>query len=157
MEYKIRKAKKEDLKFLKKVYSKAGRDEIKTQYPGEKKEELQRKVSIWSKEIFKDFKKEVNSRKVLWLVAEVEEKIVGFANARIFSKKYSLLDRNYVEREYRGKGLGKEFIRQRIDWLKSKGIELVMVKTFLKNSISKNNLKKFGFNQIEVIMEKKLK
>jgi len=157
MTIEIRKVRREDLGRIKEIYFKAGADEIKTQYPRESQEEITKKLNLWSKEIFENFEAEIESEDFYWIVAEINKKIIGFAISKKNNNSYGWLERNYIEKEYRGKGIGKEFVNKRMEWLKRNKVKNIYTKIFLNNKISKNNLKNFGFKPIEIIMEAKLK
>jgi len=156
MKLKIRKAKSSDFKKIKEIYFYAGIDEIKTQYPKKPKKKIIENVKEYSKEIFKEFDKKINSKKNYWIIAEIEKELVGFANVQTF-KKYGWLDRNYIKKEFRGKGIGKRLTEERMKWLRKNKIKEIYAKVFIENKPSLNNLKNFGFEPIEYIMEKKLK
>jgi len=157
MKFKIRKAKVFDLEKIKKVYFYAGIDEIRTQYPRMGLGDLTKTVKEYSKEIFRDFDRKLKSNNSYWIIAESDEKIVGFANAQIFKKKYGWLDRNYVLQDYRGNGIGKKFVQERMKWFRKNKVKEVKAKIFINNKASLNNIKKFGFKPSEFILEKELK
>ena len=154
---KIRKAKKSDLKEIDKVYFEASFDEVRTQFPKRSKSNIIKELNKWRKDRIKEFKKEINSKNNYWLVAEVNGKVAGFANAEIGKNKEGRLTMLYIKKEFRGKGIGKRLIKERLKWIKSKKVKSIEAGSYIKNKSSISNLKKFGFVPVSIKMVKKLK
>lgn len=153
---KIRKAKKEDLKYIKEIFSTGIVEESKIQYPKMPRKEIMESLDEINK-IFKNFKKELNSKNYLWIIAEEKNKVIGFSSASIKDKKFGKLNMNYVTKEYRRKGIGKNFVEKRIKWLKKRGIKKIYANAFIKNKASNKNLNKFGFQPVSFNLEKIIK
>jgi GNAT superfamily N-acetyltransferase len=138
----IREAKKGDLEqvyglFLQlaevedKAAKKVGRFAFKIRT---KKKSFERSVK---KEMLKDFA----NRKYIYLVAEIDGKLVGYAlgsykkdvniyfETSIRGKAHALV----VDKKYRGKGVAKALIKKREEWFKSKKCEYVFLTVFATN------------------------
>lgn len=154
---KIRKAKINDLKQINEIYIEGSIDEGKLQFPHISKKVMIKELKRQMPGRLKGWRKELKSKKNLWIVAEENGKIVGFANADINKNKEGRLTFLYIKRTYRKKGVGKELTKKRISWLKSKKIKRIKSGVYLKNKPSINNLKKAGFKPISLKLELKLK
>jgi len=132
MEYTVRKASKNDIPIIwdmgKNVSGFETADDI---------------VTFWPKSILENC---TDKNDVLILVAEKEEKIVGFFIVNInLSLKKAELENMYVLREYRQKGIGKLLLQKSLEELSKINIENVCAMSddavdFLqKNGFSKGN------------------
>lgn len=91
--------------------------------------------------IFKDFhRKSIYSPKSLFLVAEDNNKIVGYAIGKIDSRpkvykvnRMGFILAIYVKREYRRQGISKKFIEKIFAWFKLKKIKYVELHVHGKN------------------------
>ena len=154
----IRKAKKDDLKEIDKIYLEGVIDEIRLQFPKRSRLSIIKEMNKAKRERLAGWKKELKSNKSFWIVAEEKGNIVGFANAEIRNKNPSWLTMLYVNKEFRRKGIGKILTKKRIDWLKKKGAKEIGAGMLINNKNSINNLEKFGFKKTYSIkMLKKLK
>jgi L-amino acid N-acyltransferase YncA len=154
--FNFRKAKLEDLKQLKKIYLDCALDEFKTQYSKTPNKKLMEKINLYEKGVFGNFQKDINSKKEYWIVSEDDKNIIGFALAKIKRDGAGWLDRNYVVKKYRRKGIGKEFVKSRLNWFKQNKIKEVYAHLFVKNNPSIKNLENFGFTSVEIVMKKEL-
>ena len=100
-------------------------------------------VMFWPKSILKDC---INKSDVMILVAENEDKIIGFYIINInLSFKKAELENMYVINEYRHKGIGKALLNRSLDKLSEIGIENVCalsddaVDFLVRNGFSKGN------------------
>jgi len=154
---KIRKAKKEDLKDINRIYIEATIDEVKIQFPKRSKQSVIKELEKWEKVRLKDFRKEIDAENNIWLVVEVNGKVIGFANADINKKKEGRFTMLYLEKKFRGKGIGKKLTRKRLQWMKSKKAKKIEAGPYIKNKRSISNLKNFGFVPISIKMVKEFK
>jgi len=102
-------------------------------------------------------KDELKSKQSYWIVAEIGDKIIAFANAEIKNKKEGYLAMLYVDKDFRRKGIGKKLTLERINWLKKKRVKTIYAGILINNSASISNLKKLGFNPVSIKLEKKIK
>ena len=154
---KIRKAKRGDLNEIDKIYLEGVIDEIKLQFPERTRLSIIKKMNKAKRKRLTGWKKELNSPKNYWIVAEIDKKIIGFANVEIGKDKEGRLTFLYIRKNFRKKGIGRKLTEERIKWLKSKNIKRVESSAYLKNKPSINNLKKIGFTPISIRFGKKLK
>jgi ribosomal protein S18 acetylase RimI-like enzyme len=108
----------------------------------------------------KYFLKLMRSRNALFLVAEDDGKIVGHAIGEIKKNPTGLLEEKhgevgeiFIKKEYRRTGLGKQFIDDILDWLKTKKIKRVVVDFDSKNGIARTAYKKMGFSPFKEIYQ----
>jgi ribosomal protein S18 acetylase RimI-like enzyme len=105
------------------------------------------------------FIEQIKNDSALPLVAESDDKIVGFSLS--FLRKYpaTWLHENYgeindisVTREYQRKGIGTKLVRNSIEWFKSKGIKRSEVKIATSNEVSSKFWRKIGMASYLEIM-----
>ncbi|MDA3836725.1 MAG: GNAT family N-acetyltransferase [Nanoarchaeota archaeon] len=154
---KIRLAKSQDLERIKEIFLAAATDETKSQFPKKSKKDIKTETQGELKNIFKNFKKELKSKNSRWLVAEINLKFVGFANAEIKRKDEGWLAFNYIEKNYRSKGIGKKLTKERINWLKKRKIKYLCATALIKNKKSVNNLRNFGLEPTSFKLQKEIK
>lgn len=105
-------------------------------------------------------KKEWGDAKHHLLVAVDGKTIVGFIYGKIKDrplrkiKKYGLVDEIFIEKNYRGKGIGTRLMGNLINWLKTKGIAHVEAVVSSKNKESIKFHKKLGFEEYEKTIKK---
>lgn len=75
---------------------------------------------------------------------------------KIIPSKTGYIDKFYINKEYRGKGIGKELILQIEDYLKSVGCDSVWLEADAFNSNAYNFYKKGGYLDREIGMLKQL-
>lgn len=91
------------------------------------------------------FKRQINAKKMLFLVAQVQEKIVGMlqADVKIDSMRIQML---YVLPQYHHQGVGKALLNQCIDQCSNNSsISKVILDVLDKNDMAKEFYKKNGF------------
>ncbi|MEK6855187.1 MAG: GNAT family N-acetyltransferase [Nanoarchaeota archaeon] len=154
----IRKANVEDLDEIDKIYLEGVTDEIKIQFPSRSKSDIIKEMNQARKKRLSGFNKEMKSgKKNLWLVAEINNKIIGFANAEIKDKKEGALTMLYITKPYRKQGIGKRLTSERITWLKKKKVKEISAGILINNINSIKNLENFGFEKTSLKMVKKIK
>ncbi|MEK6875687.1 MAG: GNAT family N-acetyltransferase [Nanoarchaeota archaeon] len=156
MKIKIRTASTKDIPDIDQVYVEGVIDEIKTQFPKRSKESIIKEMNKARKERIFGFKKDIKSKDNYWVVAEINNKIIGFANAEI-KKNEGMLRMLYIDKIFRKKGIGKKLTKIRIKWLRRKKVKSISAGILIKNKASINNLKNFGFKPISIKMELKQK
>jgi GNAT superfamily N-acetyltransferase len=100
----------------------------------------------------KFFKKCIYSKNKLLLVAEENNKIVGYAlgalglRAPVFQiRKVGLINDVFVEKDFRKLGLAKQFLLELNKWFKSKKLKHVELTVHSENEIGKKAWAKSGF------------
>ena len=156
---KIRKAKKEDIESIDKIYCKGIFDEVKLQFPNKTKKEIISDLEKHKKERIKGFNKDFISVLNYWIVIEEDKKIVAFGHAEInkYDKKKAGIEKVYVLKEYRNKSFASAIMRDLLRWLKNKGIESISSGIFIKNTPSIKMHEKFGFKITAVRLQKKFR
>lgn len=158
MEYEIRKAKIEDLKRIQELNKKLCvkefeefDDTVDPNYPMTQKGE----------EYFK--KRIENNENGFSLVATDGEKIIGYFIGGINKMDdYRILDKigegetTFVEEEYRGKGIGTQFMSMFEGWAKEKGIKRLRYIASSRNENAIKLYKKLGCEEYDVVLEKVL-
>ena len=79
-----------------------------------------------------------------YVVARIEEKIVGFCALHIFSKQLAEIRSIIIDKNYRGKGIGKNLVNFLINEGKKLGVESVFALTY-----EREFFQKIGFKEIE--------
>ena len=113
----------------------------------------------------KSFEGLMSTKESLFLLAENEDKIIGYIFIEINDvfdkdihtvKKVGHIDSIFVDEEYRGQGIGGEFIKRSIEWIKSKGVNLCTLGVVIENDTAINLYKNFGFKISRVSMFKEI-
>src|SRR5690625_3350075 len=141
MNFIIRKMKKEDIKQVRDVATKSWH----STYDGIIPHEIQEN---FLKVAYSDQMMERKLHKSFIFVAEVENKIIGFANFTLVNeKRQSELSAIYLYPIYQGKGIGTELLQKGINELEN--IKEIYVDVERENSIGKSFYKAKGFQVIK--------
>ena len=82
----------------------------------------------------------------LWYLAQVEAQIIGYFWIQTYpSQKDSFGFDIFINEEHRGKGYGRELIKQGKELLNSKGISKLRISVFKDNYIAKSLYDSLGF------------
>ncbi|MGI0141834.1 MAG: GNAT family N-acetyltransferase [Candidatus Micrarchaeales archaeon] len=103
-----------------------------------------------------DFKFAITNKNGLFLVAEKNGKIIGFAYCYIEGPEYACMVYDVVLPKYRGQGIGKRLIQEKELWLKKKGVKSAYA--LATNQKATSILKHLGYRKGKQLtwMEKKL-
>ena len=109
----------------------------------------------------KRIKKSIKSRKGIFLVAEIDNKIVGLIDGYImesiyYNEKISYLAHLCVDEKYRNKEIGSKLIEEFSEISKKKGVKYVTLSAFEKNIPATNLYNKHGFESYSVYYMKKM-
>jgi phosphinothricin acetyltransferase len=156
---KIRKAKKDDVEIIDKIYCEGIFDEVKLQFPKKTKKEILSDLEKHKEERIKGFKKDFISDLNYWIILEEDDEIVAFGQAEINKndKKKAGIEKIYVLKKYRKRGLASTIMKELLKWLKNKEVESITSGIFIKNTPSINLHEKFGFEITAVRLQKKFK
>jgi ribosomal protein S18 acetylase RimI-like enzyme len=98
---------------------------------------------------------ELSTPENIFLIAEVESSLVGFAQLIMDSKEESLhgtktleLRRIYASQAYIGKGVGKELMRASIQEARQRGCDSIWLGVWEKNPRAISFYKKWGFQEV---------
>lgn len=99
--------------------------------------------------------KEINNSDTLFLIAEVNGKIAGYAklirnasNEHITGKDHMELSRIYLLQEYIGKGIGKELMQRCIDEARQRDCNSLWLGVWENNQNAIGFYKKQGFREV---------
>ncbi len=100
----------------------------------------------------KKIKRRMKSRKEIFLVAEIDSKVVGLIDGFIiddifFKEKIAYLDHICVDRNHRNKEIGTKLIKEFQKISKKKGAKYVKLNAFKKNINAIKLYEKFGFKE----------
>lgn len=102
------------------------------------------------------------SENTLILIAELEDKPVGYALGRIFEEdktadngtgRMGLFDELFVDGTVRGLGVGRKLLDEIIKWMKKKEISRIKLHAYSWNNNAKRLYKKNGFKEYAVSYE----
>jgi len=86
-------------------------------------------------------RKEIQKVNVLWLVAEVDNNIIGYFSAEVIpakpvvsAKEIGHISNAFLLDESRGKGIAKAATNQFFEWFKGKGVQVVEVTVDSRNT-----------------------
>ncbi|MFA4873095.1 MAG: GNAT family N-acetyltransferase [Patescibacteria group bacterium] len=102
----------------------------------------------------KIFVKELRRRNIRYYVAEDKGRVVGYfcalikaASSTVNTKHIGHIRIGFVQREYRGKGIGREAVKIFLDWFKQKKIRYVELNVDARNALGVSVWKRFGFKE----------
>jgi len=129
-------------------------DRIDRYYPPSKK---------LKKLYFDYFRKNVYSSQSLLLLAEDDEKIFGFALAKIRKtpliwgkRPYGDISFIYLDKKYQRMGIADKFLSSIYRWFKEKKIKEVELTVLEKNKQARKAWKKYGFREYIMRLRKKI-
>jgi aminoglycoside 6'-N-acetyltransferase I len=156
---KIRKAKKEDIEIIDKIYCEGIFDEVKLQFPKKTKKEIFSNLKKHKEERIKEFKKDFISDLNYLIILEEDNKIVAFGQTEInkYYNKKAEIEKVYVLKEYRKNGFASKIMKELLKWLKNKEVVSITSGIFIKNTPSIKMHEKFGFGVTAVRLQKKFK
>lgn len=152
---KFRKAKKEDFDSIRKLANQL--------WDTEKifSENIQDSYYI-SEKTNKKLMSDIVSRKNIFLVAELENEIVGFIEGNIiddleaYREKIAYINRLVVDKSYRKNGIGKLLIDDFSKRVKQKGCKYLKLNAFEKNIPAIECYKKYGFEEYSIMYMKRI-
>ncbi len=107
--------------------------------------------------------KYISSRKKIFLVAEIDKKIIGYVNGYIvenpdiyYREPVAYLDCLCVDKVSRKQGIGKKLIDEFSSIVKKKGAKYVKLNAFENNTPAVNLYKKEGFEEYSIYYMKKI-
>ncbi len=104
----------------------------------------------------------IKNQKCVCLVAEVEEKVVGFLTGSLTESepwrpiKRTELEMIYVREEYRNSAIGTKLVRQFLEWSKYRGAKACFLTAYINNRGATEFYNKIGFTCYECKWEIKL-
>lgn len=106
--------------------------------------------------------KDIKSKKLMFIVAVLDKKVIGMADGYIlkeenaYNKKIAHLDRLVVDKNYRGKGIGKELIEEFSARMKKKGCNYVKLNAFEENLPAVKCYLNNGFKEYSIYYMKEI-
>jgi ribosomal protein S18 acetylase RimI-like enzyme len=101
---------------------------------------------------YKHFRRCVYSKNKLLLVAEEDNKIIGFALGElgyrppVFAiRKIGFISDVFVDKDFRKSGIGKIFLNELCQWFKKNGLRYIELTVHVKNEIGIKVWTKYGF------------
>ena len=154
----IRKAKKNDIDEIIRIA-----DQLrKTEAPLDKTKNI--KYDSYLSDVYKKRELEyIASRKKIFLVALIDEKIVGYVNGYIvensevyYYEPVAYLDCLCVDKTVRNQGIGRKLIDEFTNIVKNKGAKYVKLNAFENNIPAVTLYKKLGYEEYSVYYIKKI-
>jgi len=154
---KVRKAATKDLKEIDAIYVSGTFDEEKLQNRKLKKKNWEKIMKTYQKERVLGMKKNLKNKKHYWIIAEENKEITGFGQVVIINKSQGELEKLYINKNYRNKGIASKIEKILETWLKNNNINKIYSRILLNNKPSIQFHMKKGFKQTAIKMEKNLK
>ena len=154
----IRRAKKSDIEDIIRLA-----DQLrKTEAPLDKTKNI--KEDSYLSDVYREKElKYISSRKKIFLVAEIDKKIIGYVNGYIvensdiyYRDPVAYLDCLCVDKDSRKQGIGKKLIDEFSDIVNKKGAKYVKLNAFKNNTPAVNLYKKEGFEEYSIYYMKKI-
>ena len=154
----IRKAKKSDIDDIIRLANQLR----KTEAPLDKTKNI--KEDSYLSDVYREKElKYISSRKKIFLVAEIDEKIVGYINGYIvensdvyYKEPVAYLDCLCVDASLRKQGIGKELINEFTNIVKSRGAKYIKLNAFENNVPAVTLYKELGYEEYSVYYMKKI-
>lgn len=160
MEFKIRKATKEDIDLIDKLYTTNAIQEVKQQFPKRNKNTILEEFNQYKESRRKMFLKELKKRNVISIVGEYGNKDVGFAQGIIeesYGGKMGLIDKIYLNKNFQGKGLGIKFADFIMNEMKKENVNFFEWRCFVSNIGSIKLAEKLSFKPFSIRFRKEVK
>lgn len=151
----IRRAKSGDLKEIDRIYCEGGITEMKLQFNTNKEKSI-REFKKHKKTRWADFRQELKNPNQYWIVAVDNGNILGFGQVLV-KKSKGRIEKIYVNKEIRNKGIGSRIMKELLSWLKKNKAKDVSAGIFVRNMPSIKLHKKFGFKPVSMNMCRKLR
>lgn len=152
---KIRLVQKEDI---------AGLLELEKQFQKDRGNFLPKNFKVFDVQRPKsDFNDKIKDKNSQILIAEDDQKIIGFMINKIEqfkSEKQKFLQGKmadiYIRKEYRGKGIASKFYNQSLKWFKKRGCKYIQLSVY-DNNPAKKIYVDWGFKPFTIVMKKRIK
>ena len=112
----------------------------------------------------KYFKNRITSKNGFVEVAELKDKVIGYLCGGLYERRfyrvpgvYAELDNMFIEKRYRGSGVGTSFSRDFVAWCKTKKVRFIAVTASAKNKHAISFYRKVGFKDYNLTLEMMLK
>lgn len=148
---KIRKANLKDIVDINRIYVEGGIDEERLQFPNASKKKIIKTFNKHFKERINGFKRELKNKKHYWILCEGKN-MLGFGQAWIKNKDIGVLEKVYIDKKARGKGIATKISKKLIKWLKNKNVRYIEAGLYWKNIPSRKLNEKLGFKPISLKM-----
>ncbi len=93
------------------------------------------------------FKEELAAKDRYYLVAEINQEIVGYAGVMLAGEVTDILTLTTAV-DHRRKGIGREFLKRLLDWSRNKKVEAIMLEVRVGNNEAQPLYENFGFRVI---------
>lgn len=100
--------------------------------------------NFWNYNIFKS---ELNNKNSKYIIAEINNEIVGFAGISIVLDTADITN-IVVKKDFRGKGISSLLLESIINIAKANSCNIINLEVSFNNSIAINLYKKFNFKQV---------
>jgi len=109
-----------------------------------------------------DLKKSIKNKKNTYLVAVIDNEIVGFIDGKIldawyYKEKVGFLSHLCVDKEYRRCGIGTKLLNEFTEEMKLQGAKFIKLNAFPKNTAAISFYHKYNFLEYSVYYQKELK
>ena len=104
----------------------------------------------------KHVKRRFSNLRYIHIVAEQDNKIIGFTGVELKSKRTAYMLKGYVEPQYRKKGVMRKMEAKLIEILKEKGVTKVDLKVDSNNHEGKFTWTALGYKTIRETMRKQI-
>jgi ribosomal protein S18 acetylase RimI-like enzyme len=162
---KIRKVKKEDLDQIYSLFLELCKEEDKSAYKTAgflKRMRMRRKD--FEKSVKKDILNDIKKRNSLYLVTEIDKRLVGYCLGSIIKtedpffdpEKFGYLNAMVVSSKFRKQGIARMMHNKLLQWMKAKGCKAVYLEVFSVNS-AVSLYEKWGYRSTVNKMWKNLK
>lgn len=110
----------------------------------------------------KKLKRRIKNKKQVFLVAEINDDIVGFIDGRImdeaiwYKEKVGILEHICVKQENRMNNVASNLLKEFESRIKNKGAKFIQILAFLENKPALNFYNKHGYKEYSIYLSKQL-
>ncbi len=109
----------------------------------------------------KNYRNRIKDKDSLSLVAESNNEVIGYvvcgindAEEHRIIKNVCELEDVWVDEKFRGKGIGREFMKQFEEWCRSKNVNKLKIVASVQNTKVIKLYKEEGYKELDLVLEK---
>jgi RimJ/RimL family protein N-acetyltransferase len=158
MIFNIRKAKKNDAKIVDEIYCNNAIEEEKRRFSRVKISEIRKDFNFYENSRRQNFIKNISSKKIAFFVVEVEREVIGFGEGFVkksFIGKIGVIDKVYINKNFRKKGIGLKISKFLMKELKGMGADFFEWACYTSNEGSMKLAEKLGMKVFSVRYRRK--
>lgn len=147
MEFEIKKATRNDLDVIDRLYVEGSVEEVVNQFPLRLKESILKEFKEHQESRIKSFAEDLGKKEITFVVLEFDGAIVGFGEGIIeesYGGRMGLIDKVYLDSNFQRKGFGSKIASYLIEEMKKQKIDFIEWRCYASNVGSVKLAEKLG-------------